>query len=237
MKYRHLTVPAVLLLSCSSTFASDYYLRAGLATNQSDTFTTTFSDGTGTAKIPDTAFEDATQLSLAVGRPIGDWRLELELFHQFSAAIERNGEAQVAAGGGGSFPVELYGEVSTSGLMANGYLNFATNPDSRFQPYLELGLGVVSLDTKQVSLSAAGDVVGIQSDDVADIAWRAGLGVSWHLQSGASVDLGVSRYDYGTAESGKSGFSTGLGTPIALTEPFAFDVSGLSWSLSLRRPL
>ena len=237
MKYRHLPVSALLLVSCSSVFASDYYLRAGLATNQSDTFTVTFSDVTGTAKIPGTAFEDATQLSLAVGRPMGDWRLELELFHQFAAAIERNGEVQVAAGGGGAFPVELYAEVGVTGLMANGYLNFATQADSRFQPYLSLGVGVTSLDTSQVSMSGAGEVVGMQSDDVADLAWRAGIGISWLQQSGAVVDLGVSRYDYGTAESGKSGFSTGTGAPLTLTEPFAFDVSGLSWGLSIRRPL
>ena len=237
MNRRRLSVTALLLFSCSSAFASDYYLRAGLATNESDTFTVSFSDVTGTAKIPDTAFEDATQFSLAVGRPVGEWRLELELFHQFAAAVERNGEAQVVASGGGSFPVELYGEVTATGLMANGYLNFANNPDSRVQPYLAFGLGVASLDMRRVSMSAAGDVVGMQPDEVADLAWRAGIGVSWLLQSGATVDLGVSRYDYGTAESGKSGFSTPLDATIDLTEPFAFDVSGLSWSLSLRRPL
>lgn len=237
MNRRRLPVTALLLFSCSSAFASDFYLRAGLATNQSDTINVTFSDVTGTAKVRGTTFEDASQFSLAVGRPLGEWRVELELFHQFSVAVDENGETQVVNGGGGTYDVELNGEVSATGLMANGYLNFASNPESRFQPYLALSLGVVNLDASEVTFSAEGDVVAVQSDEVADIAWRAGIGVSWLLQSGATVDLGVSRYDYGTAESGKSGFSTALPGPFELTEPFAFDIKGLSWGLSLRRPL
>jgi hypothetical protein len=237
MSHRYLAVPLLLTLPCQPLLASDYFLRIGLASNQSDTFTSSFGAGGNTALVRDTVFEDATQMAVAISRPFGSWRTELELFHQLEAGIERNGEAQTASSGGGAFDVKLTGDVSATGVMLSGYLDFASEAEARIRPYASFSAGAAQLQMRRVVLSASGDVVGMRSATVTDLAWRAGLGVAWQLQGGAYVDLGVSRYDYGTAESSKSGFSTGLDGPVSLDQPFDFDVRGLSWSLSLRRPL
>ena len=234
MVVRSLLVVLASVLAASPALA-EMSFRLGLASNQSDTFSTTFTDGGASGRIPGVKMETGTQLSLAAGRAFDSWRLELELFRQFDTATE-GGEVLVAPGNG-SVDVDLYGTLQATGLMVNGYLDLATNPEARLRPWLSAGVGLARLEMRGVTMiDGGGGTLTMEPGEVTELAWRAGLGLAWHLTSGAVVDLGLLRYDYGTAESSKSGFSTGIPGPVSADEPLTYGVSGLSWSLSLRRP-
>jgi opacity protein-like surface antigen len=239
MKTQQIGLLAIAFASWSSSaLAVDgMHLRFSLAGNALDVIDSSFGAEGTSADIRRTRLNEADQFSVALGRPMFGMRTEVEFFHQFDTRIVDNDEAQVASEGGATTPVKLFGNVAVSGLLFNGYLDFADSADQRLVPWVSLGIGLSYLNTRDVAVSASDDVVAFSSGRETDFAWRAGLGFGWALSSATTLDAGVYRFDYGRAKAGKNGFSTGVDEPVTLDNPISFDVRGLSFSMGVRRAL
>ena len=140
-----------------------------------------------------TEFDSGLSLSAAFGVRVGDnWRNEIQVFNTQSdvdshdgvsvggtdidavdAAVLTGSDAQLGATVG-AVVSDGRGDISTYGIMFNGYYDIANS--SRVTPYIGLGIGYAQTE---VTYNPSG--VGIVDDDAGSFAYQAIVGASLEL--------------------------------------------------------
>ncbi len=171
-------------------------------TGQTGAFTTgNLGDGTtldvasGTPYGWDTEFESGLALSAEIGvRYPNNWRIGMELAYTGGDIDTHNG---VTLGGGSIDAVDAaaiasspdplgvtvatvvadgQGDISSTGLFANGYYDF--NPESAFRPYIGAGLGLAKVD---VSYKPSG--IDVIDESKTKLAYQLKLGATFSAQT------------------------------------------------------
>lgn len=132
----------------------------------------------------------------AIGAIFGDFRAEAELFGSI------NDVSAIKAGGNS---VSANGDVSTAGLMFNGYFDIPTG--SKWKPYIGGGLGFSNVAIND--LAAVGFLIADDDDTV--FAYQGKAGVAYQFSERWAGMLGYRYFatdDADFVDSGGSGFST-----------------------------
>ena len=157
-------VALLALLLPSAAWAQDkpWYVAGGLGASFLNDVDTTDSTGFTITTDFDTGFLGTG----AFGRSFGNFRAEGEVFYN------TNDVDTVSALG---ISIAGSGDVSTTGLMVNGYYDFETN--SKWTPYIGGGIGGANVSINNLS------IVGIQiaDDDTTVFAYQAKVGVAYEF--------------------------------------------------------
>jgi len=125
------------------------------------------------------------RISAAAGYAIGEHvRAEVELFREKNTA-----DTLAISDVSGGLPQTASGNITTTGLMANGYYDFKTK--MAVVPYIGIGLGFAKVTAKNVT--AAGFVGTNDSDRV--LAWQLKAGVSYAVTDATDLTFGYRFFD------------------------------------------
>jgi len=126
-------------------------------------------DSSGPGLSVTTELDTGFLVSGALGRSFGNLRADGEVFYNI------NDVSTLSALG---LSIGASGDVSTLGLMVNGYYDFATG--TKWKPYLGAGIGAANVSIND--LSAAGVPVADDDDTVFAYQFKAGVGYEFSPQ-------------------------------------------------------
>ncbi len=166
-------VALLALLLPSAAWAQDkpWYVAGGLGASFLNDVDTTDSTGFTITTDFDTGFLGTG----AFGRSFGNFRAEGEVFYN------TNDVSTVSALG---ISLAGSGDVSTTGLMVNGYYDFETN--SKWRPYIGGGIGGANVSVN--SLSVLGFLLADDDDTV--FAYQVKVGVAYEFSPAWAGTLG-----------------------------------------------
>ena len=166
-----LALLALLLPSAAWAQGNAWYVAGGLGASFVDDVDATQAGVTLTTELDTGIFATG-----AFGRTFGNFRAEGEL------AYNTNDVSTLSVPGVGG--VTASGDISTLGLMVNGYYDFETN--SKWRPYIGGGIGGANVSIN--SLSSLG--VLIADDDTTVFAYQVKVGVAYEFTQALAGTLG-----------------------------------------------
>ncbi len=190
---RQLLLAAALVVIAQGAWAQTkpWYVAAGLGASFVDDIDATQAGITLTTELDTGIFSTG-----AFGRSFGNFRAEGEL------SFNTNDVSTLSVPGVGG--VTASGDVSTLGVMVNGYYDFETN--SKWTPYIGGGIGGANVSIN--SLSVVG--VLLADDDTTVLAYQAKAGVAYEFSPAWEGTLGY-RF-FGTED---ADFVDSFGSPFS----------------------
>lgn len=173
---------SLLAFGLPATAADGWYVSGsgGFSALQDASVKDTVTAGSGTG---DAGFDNGFGLSGAIGHSWGAFRLEGELSYRENDlddldGITVNGFLVTALGA-----VDLGGDVSSFGFMANGFYDFDTG--SKWAPFLMAGIGGSKINLDVTSVAGTSTTYD-ESDTV--FAYQAGAGLGYNFSPKTSVN-------------------------------------------------
>ena len=177
-----------------------FYVRGGAGLNWSQDATNT---GDGSSLDVESEYDNGFALQGALGMRLhSNVRGEIEVNYRDNDADELSVDN---LGNFGAIGIDADGDVTSWGVMANGYYDFRdlgkSAGNSRFVPYLMGGIGWSEIEA---DISAGGTQVVDDDDSV--FAYQIGAGVGYDVKEDVTLDLG---YRYSATEDPEFTDSTG----------------------------
>jgi OOP family OmpA-OmpF porin len=175
-----------LAMTASQAEAKDgWYISGNVGGNILQDADTTDSV-TGGSASGEVEFDTGFGLSGAIGRSWGPWRLEGELSYHKNDLDQANVTSLTVAGSifTGLAVLDLGGDISSLGYMANGYYDFKTK--GKWAPFVMAGIGVASINVDATSVAGAA-ITYDESDTV--FAYQAGAGIGYNFTPTVSGNL------------------------------------------------
>lgn len=235
MKTKHLLSALTIAVISTPMHAAESYWRYGLSQDHHNGNDGSFTAPPGVAAdVKNVALDKGTQLNIAVGTSLGKrLRVEAELAHSFATRVGSNGDlVSVAA----TAPVSLEGEVTRTALFANAIFDLGDSAQPGLTPFATIGLGMSQNTISELTLIATPNHINFDDSDTMELAWKAGLGATWRTANNVLIDFSANYFDAGEAETDKTVFSSALGSLSELEKPFAVDITGMNYGISVRVP-
>jgi opacity protein-like surface antigen len=155
--------------------------NVGASALQEASITDTVTGGVGTG---DADFDTGFGISGAIGHASGPFRLEGELSYRINDldsldGLTVNGFLITALGA-----LDLGGDVSSFGFMANGYYDF--DAGDNWAPFVMAGIGGASMNLDVTSVAGVATTYD-ESDTV--FAYQVGAGIGYKISPSSTVDL------------------------------------------------